>query len=391
MPIKVQRVLIVFGTRPEAIKMAPIVKAFQATRDIDVRVCVTGQHREMLDQVLNLFEITPEYDLNIMKPGQDLTDVTTAILQGLKPVFADFQPDRILVHGDTATSFAATLAAYYHRIAVGHVEAGLRTGNIYSPWPEEGMRRLTGGIADQHYTPTISSLKNLIMENIAPETIFVTGNSVIDALLEVSQRIDSNVNMNADLAGRFPFLDQSKKLILVTGHRRENHGDGFERICKALATLAQRDDVQIVYPVHLNPNVQEPVNRNLKGLNNVHLIEPQDYLPFVYLMKQSYLILTDSGGIQEEAPTLGKPVLCMRDTTERPAAVKAGTVRLVGTSDEAIVSETVRLLDDGLAYKMMSQANNPYGDGKTSQRIVEAVLGLSGALGQQIDSSLQVA
>lgn len=354
MPIKVQRVLIVFGTRPEAIKMAPIVKAFQATRDIDVRVCVTGQHREMLDQVLNLFEITPEYDLNIMKPGQDLTDVTTAILQGLKPVFADFQPDRILVHGDTATSFAATLAAYYHRIAVGHVEAGLRTGNIYSPWPEEGMRRLTGGIADQHYTPTISSLKNLIMENIAPETIFVTGNSVIDALLEVSQRIDSNVNMNADLAGRFPFLDQSKKLILVTGHRRENHGDGFERICKALATLAQRDDVQIVYPVHLNPNVQEPVNRNLKGLNNVHLIEPQDYLPFVYLMKQSYLILTDSGGIQEEAPTLGKPVLCMRDTTERPAAVKAGTVRLVGTSDEAIVSETVRLLDDELAYKMMS-------------------------------------
>ncbi|MDY8626119.1 non-hydrolyzing UDP-N-acetylglucosamine 2-epimerase [Escherichia coli] len=391
MPIKVQRVLIVFGTRPEAIKMAPIVKAFQATRDIDVRVCVTGQHREMLDQVLNLFEITPEYDLNIMKPGQDLTDVTTAILQGLKPVFADFQPDRILVHGDTATSFAATLAAYYHRIAVGHVEAGLRTGNIYSPWPEEGMRRLTSGIADQHYTPTISSLKNLIMENIAPETIFVTGNSVIDALLEVSQRIDSNVNMNADLAGRFPFLDQSKKLILVTGHRRENHGDGFERICKALATLAQRDDVQIVYPVHLNPNVQEPVNRNLKGLNNVHLIEPQDYLPFVYLMKQSYLILTDSGGIQEEAPTLGKPVLCMRDTTERPAAVKAGTVRLVGTSDEAIVSETVRLLDDELAYKMMSQANNPYGDGKTSQRIVEAVLGLDGALAQQINSSLQVA
>lgn len=391
MPIKAQRVLIVFGTRPEAIKMAPIVKAFQAARDIDVKVCVTGQHREMLDQVLNLFEITPEYDLNIMKPGQDLTDVTTAILQGLKPVFADFKPDRILVHGDTATSFAATLAAYYHRIAVGHVEAGLRTGNIYSPWPEEGMRRLTGGIADQHYTPTISSLKNLIMENIAPETIFVTGNSVIDALLEVSQRIDSNVNMNANLAGRFPFLDQSKKLILVTGHRRENHGEGFERICKALATLAQRDDVQIVYPVHLNPNVQEPVNRNLKGLNNVHLIEPQDYLPFVYLMKQSYLILTDSGGIQEEAPTLGKPVLCMRDTTERPAAVQAGTVRLVGTSDEAIVSETVRLLDDELAYKVMSQANNPYGDGKTSQRIVEAVLGLSGALTQQIDSGLQVA
>ncbi|MBL0636133.1 non-hydrolyzing UDP-N-acetylglucosamine 2-epimerase [Aeromonas dhakensis] len=391
MPMKAQRVLIVFGTRPEAIKMAPIVKAFQANRKVDVRVCVTGQHREMLDQVLNLFEIEPEYDLNIMKPGQDLTDVTTAILQGLKPVFAEFKPDRILVHGDTATSFAATLAAYYHRIAVGHVEAGLRTGNIYSPWPEEGMRRLTGGIADQHYTPTISSLKNLIMENIAPETIFVTGNSVIDALIEVSQRIDKNLGMKAELAARFPFLDQSKKLILVTGHRRENHGDGFERICKALAILAKRDDVQIVYPVHLNPNVQEPVNRNLKGLDNVHLIEPQDYLPFVYLMKQSYLILTDSGGIQEEAPTLGKPVLCMRDTTERPAAVKAGTVRLVGTCDETIVAETVRLLDDELAYQVMSHANNPYGDGRTSQRIVEAVIGLSGALGQQIDSSLQVA
>lgn len=391
MPMKAQRVLMVFGTRPEAIKMAPIVKAFQANRKVDIRVCVTGQHREMLDQVLNLFEIKPDYDLNIMKPGQDLTDITTAILQGLKPVFAEFKPDRILVHGDTATSFAATLAAYYHCIAVGHVEAGLRTGNIYSPWPEEGMRRLTGGIADQHYTPTISSLKNLIMENIAPETIFVTGNSVIDALIEVSHRIDKNVGMKVELAARFPFLDQSKKLILVTGHRRENHGDGFERICKALAVLAQRDDVQIVYPVHLNPNVQEPVNRNLKGLDNVYLIEPQDYLPFVYLMKQSYLILTDSGGIQEEAPTLGKPVLCMRDTTERPAAVKAGTVRLVGTCDETIVAETVRLLDDELAYQVMSHANNPYGDGKTSQRIVEAVLGLSGDLGQQIDSSLQVA
>lgn len=371
--------------------MAPIVKAFQANRKIDVKVCVTGQHREMLDQVLELFEIEPEYDLNIMRPGQDLTDVTTAILQGLKPVFADFKPDRILVHGDTATSFAATLSAYYHRVAVGHVEAGLRTGNLYSPWPEEGMRRLTGCIADQHYTPTVNSLKNLIIENIAPDDIFVTGNSVIDALMSVSHRIDNNTRMNAELAGCFPFLDPNKKLILVTGHRRENHGDGFERICKALAVLAQRTDVQIVYPVHLNPNVQEPVNRNLKGLDNVYLIEPQDYLPFVYLMKQSYLILTDSGGIQEEAPTLGKPVLCMRDTTERPAAVKAGTVRLVGTCDKTIVAETVRLLDDELAYQVMSHANNPYGDGKTSQRIIDAVLGLNGALGQQIDSSLQVA
>lgn len=391
MPTKMLRVLMVFGTRPEAIKMAPIVKAFQANHKVDVRVCVTGQHREMLDQVLNLFDIRPEYDLNIMKPGQDLTDVTTAILQGLKPVFAEFKPDRILVHGDTATSFAATLAAYYHRIAVGHVEAGLRTGNIYSPWPEEGMRRLTGGIADQHYTPTVSSLKNLIMENIAPETIFITGNSVIDALLDVSAKIDGDAALNGELAARFPFLDASKKMVLVTGHRRENHGEGFERICKALAELAKRDDVQIVYPVHLNPNVQEPVKRNLTGFDNVHLIAPQDYLPFVYLMKRSYLILTDSGGIQEEAPTLGKPVLCMRDTTERPAAVKAGTVRLVGTCDATIVAETTRLLDDELAYQVMSHANNPYGDGKTSQCIVDAVLGLGGALGQQIDSSLQVA
>ena len=389
--INKQKVLIVFGTRPEAIKMAPVVKAFQAHEQVDSRVCVTGQHREMLDQVLNLFDIAPEYDLDIMKPGQDLTDVTTAILQGMKPVFADFRPDRILVHGDTATSFAATLAAYYHQVAVGHVEAGLRTGDIYSPWPEEGMRRLTGGIADQHYTPTTRSLKNLIMENIAPETVFVTGNTVIDALLDVSARIDEDQAMSKDLTERFPFIDSSKKLILVTGHRRENHGDGFERICRALRNLASRSDVQIVYPVHLNPNVQEPVNRNLKGLDNVHLIEPQDYLPFVYLMKRSYLILTDSGGIQEEAPTLGKPVLCMRDTTERPAAVKAGTVRLVGTCDQTIAAEVCRLLDDELAYKVMSHASNPYGDGKASKRILEAVLGRDASMSMYIDQEMRVA
>ncbi|MCF1432178.1 MAG: UDP-N-acetylglucosamine 2-epimerase (non-hydrolyzing) [Shewanella sp.] len=386
-----KRVLLVFGTRPEAIKMAPVVKAFNKHENVDARVCVTGQHREMLDQVLALFDITPDYDLDIMKPGQDLTDVTTAILDGLKPVFADFKPHRILVHGDTATSFAATLSAYYHRIAVGHVEAGLRTGDIYSPWPEEGMRRLTGDIADQHYTPTVGSLKNLILENITPESIYVTGNSVIDALLDVSAKIDNDLELNRELASLFPFIDRTKKLILVTGHRRENHGEGFERICKALAELAKRDDVQIVYPVHLNPNVQEPVNRNLKGLDNVHLIAPQDYLPFVYLMKRSYLILTDSGGIQEEAPTLGKPVLCMRDTTERPAAVRAGTVRLVGTCDETIVTETTRLLDDELAYQVMSHATNPYGDGMTSERIVDAVMEEGNALQLQINASQQVA
>lgn len=355
--------------------MAPIVKAFENNNLIDARVCVTGQHREMLDQVLKLFEIKPDYDLNIMKPGQDLTDVTTAILQGLKTVFSKFTPNRILVHGDTATSFAATLAAYYHHIAVGHVEAGLRTGNIYSPWPEEGMRRLTGGIADQHYAPTAGALKNLIMENIPPENIFLTGNSVIDALVSVSNKIEQSSILRKQLESQFDFIDKNKKMILVTLHRRENHGEGIERICNALAKLSQRDDVQIIYPVHLNPNVQQPVKRNLQKLENIYLIEPQDYLPFVYLMKQCYLILTDSGGIQEEAPSLGKPVLCMRDTTERPAAVKAGTVRLVGTCDKAIVSETIRLLDDDVAYQSMSHANNPYGDGKTSQRIVDAVLG----------------
>lgn len=385
------KILIVFGTRPEAIKMAPVVEAFKAHEMIDARVCVTGQHREMLDQVLNLFDITPEYDLNIMKQGQDLSDVTTAIINGLKPVFSEFKPNRILVHGDTATSFAATLAAYYHQIPVGHVEAGLRTGNIYSPWPEEGMRKLTGSLADQHYTPTTSSLKNLIMENIPPETIFVTGNTVIDALLEVSERIDNDKALQTKLGERFPFLSQDKKLVLVTGHRRESFGQGFENICQALKEIAGRQDIQVVYPVHLNPNVREPVNRLLAGLDNVHLIEPQDYLPFVYLMKQSHLILTDSGGIQEEAPSLGKPVLCMRDTTERPSAVKAGTVKLVGTCANTILTEVTRLLDDELAYQIMSHASNPYGDGQSSQRIVQAVLGKDASMSMFIGRDTKAA
>ena len=372
--------------------MAPVVEVFKAHPEVDVRVCVTGQHREMLDQVLTLFNITPEYDLNIMKKGQDLTDVTTAILQELKPVLQEFKPDRILVHGDTCTSFAATLAAYYQQIPVGHVEAGLRTGNKYSPWPEEGMRCLTGSLADQHYTPTTGSLKNLIMENIAPETIFVTGNSVIDALLEVSQQIDNDDALQAKLTENFPFLSdiesRNQKLILVTGHRRENFGEGFEQICQAIREIAARRDVQVVYPVHLNPNVREPVKRILAGLENVHLIEPQEYTPFVFLMKKSYLILTDSGGIQEEAPSLGKPVLCMRDITERPSAVQAGTVRLVGTCMNTIVEEVNRLIEDKLAYQVMSRASNPYGDGRASQRVLQAVLGTDASMSMFIDSEI---
>lgn len=386
------KILIVFGTRPEAIKMAPVIEAFKQQPEMDTRVCVTGQHREMLDQVLELFKITTDYDLDIMKPGQDLTDVTTAILQGIKPVLEEFQPDRVLVHGDTATSFAATLAAYFHRIPVGHVEAGLRTHNIFSPWPEEGMRNLTACLADQHYTPTTDSLKNLIMENIPPETIYVTGNSVIDALLEVSERIDQDKQLQAEIRKNLPFLvdieSGQQKLILVTGHRRENFGEGFEQICQAIQEIAGRNDVQVVYPVHLNPNVREPVNRILSGFDNVHLIEPLEYLPFVYLMKKSYLILTDSGGIQEEAPSLGVPVLCMRDTTERPSAVQAGTVRLVGTCMNAIVSEVTRLLNDEIAYQVMSHAHNPYGDGHTSYRIVQAVLGKDASMSMFIDSKI---
>lgn len=385
------KILFVFGTRPEAIKMCPVILAMRENSKISVSVCVTGQHREMLDQVLNLFDIKPDFDLDIMRPGQDLTDVTTVILQKLKGVLLDVKPNRVLVHGDTATSFAATLAAYYQQIPVGHVEAGLRTGNLYSPWPEEGMRCLTGAIADQHYTPTIDSLKNLLIENIAPKNIFVTGNTVIDALIKVSARIDNEVNVHSELKALFPFIDNNKKLILVTGHRRENHGDGFERICKALGKIAQRDDIQIIYPVHLNPNVQEPVNRNLRGLDNVFLIEPQDYLPFVYLMKQSYLILTDSGGIQEEAPSLGKPVLCMRDTTERPAAVQAGTVFLVGTCDQEIIKQTVLLLDNKQVYEKMSKANNPYGDGRTSYHIIDAILGQESTLLTPLKKSILAA
>ncbi|BBU99303.1 UDP-N-acetyl glucosamine 2-epimerase [Providencia rettgeri] len=368
------KVLTVFGTRPEAIKMAPLVHALAEDTDFEAKVCVTAQHREMLDQVLKLFEIIPDYDLNIMKPGQDLTDITCRILEGLKSVFADFQPDVVLVHGDTATTMATSLAAFYHRIPVGHVEAGLRTGNLYSPWPEEANRKIAGHLAMYHFASTENSRQNLLKESIPDSHIFVTGNSVIDALLWVRDKVMSDQHMMEKLAANYPFIDPNKKMILVTGHRRESFGGGFERICHALAEIAQaHPDVQVVYPVHLNPNVSEPVKRILHDIDNIILISPQDYLPFVYLMNHAYLILTDSGGIQEEAPSLGKPVLVMRDTTERPEAVDAGTVRLVGTDTQKIVKEVNRLLTDDAEYHEMSRAHNPYGDGHACQRILAAL------------------
>jgi len=368
------KVLTVFGTRPEAIKMAPLVHALAQDSEIEARLCVTAQHREMLDQVLQLFAIVPDYDLNIMRPGQGLTEITSRILEGLKAVFAEFKPDVVLVHGDTTTTFAASLAAFYHRIPVGHVEAGLRTGDLYSPWPEEANRTLTGRLASWHFTPTETARQNLLREGLPESRLFVTGNTVIDALFWVRDRVLSDEQLRTTLATRYPFLEEGKKLILVTGHRRESFGDGFERICSALAEIARRHpEAQIVYPVHLNPNVSEPVNRILSDIDNVVLIEPQEYLPFVWLMDRAWLILTDSGGIQEEAPSLGKPVLVMRETTERPEAVDAGTVRLVGTDIQKIVHETTRLLTDEEAWQSMSRAHNPYGDGLACERIVQAL------------------
>jgi len=368
------KLLLVFGTRPEAIKMAPVVKAFQNDARFDARVCVTAQHRDMLDQVLNLFQIHPEYDLDIMKQNQGLTGITCSILSGLESVLQDFKPQRILVHGDTSTTFAATLAAYYQKIAVGHVEAGLRTHNIYSPWPEEANRKLTGALADLHFAPTETAQQNLLDEGVRREAIHVTGNTVIDALVQVKQKIEHDADLSQQLAEHFPFIDQDKRIVLVTGHRRESFGGGFEQICHALQQLSERKDIQIIYPVHLNPQVQEPVNRLLSDIDNIFLIKPQDYLPFVYLMMIADIILTDSGGVQEEAPSLGKPVLVMRDTTERPEAVQAGTVKLVGANQQKIVAGVNQLLDETEAYQAMSYAHNPYGDGLASQRIVEGVI-----------------
>jgi UDP-N-acetylglucosamine 2-epimerase (non-hydrolysing) len=353
--------------------MAPVVQALAACPGIESRVCVTAQHRGMLDQVLSVFHIQPHYDLDIMRPDQNLTSITTMVLEKVGGVFEQFKPDRVLVHGDTTTSFAASLAAYYRRIPVGHVEAGLRTGDIYAPWPEEINRRLTDSIADQLFAPTDGAKANLLKEGVVEKRIFVTGNTVIDALLWTVDRLGKDSILKRAQRARFPFLDPQRKLILVTGHRRENFGDGFERICQALARLAGRPDVQIVYPVHLNPNVQEPVRRLLGKADRIHLIEPLEYLPFVYLMERAKIIITDSGGIQEEAPSLGKPVLVMRAVTERPEAVEAGTVKLVGTDDNAIVAECERLLDDAKAYAAMVKTHNPYGDGQASRRIVEEI------------------
>jgi UDP-N-acetylglucosamine 2-epimerase (non-hydrolysing) len=380
-----KKVMLVFGTRPEAIKMAPVVGALKAAgSEFEVIVTVTGQHRQMLDSVLAVFDIKPDYDLNIMRPGQDLYDVTSRVLSGMREVFSEVRPDIVLVHGDTSTSTAAALAAFYARVKVGHVEAGLRTGDIYSPWPEEMNRRLTGRLANVHFSPTETAKGNLLRENVANSDIFITGNTVIDALMQVKGQIEGSAELDAALketlrgqgydVGR---LSGGRRLVLVTGHRRENFGEGFRNICLALAELSAKygDAVDFVYPMHLNPNVRGPIAETFGGrrLDNMFFIEPVDYLPFVYLMMSSHVILTDSGGIQEEAPSLGKPVMVMRDTTERPEALEAGTVELVGTDMRKIVDGVSRLLDDDALYRERSSRSNPYGDGMSSQRIVEAL------------------
>ncbi|MBN21614.1 MAG: UDP-N-acetylglucosamine 2-epimerase (non-hydrolyzing) [Bdellovibrionaceae bacterium] len=362
-----KKIMLVFGTRPEAIKMAPLVRALKEDPFFEVHVCVTAQHRQMLDQALELFDISPDTDLNLMTPNQTLTTLTQKMIGSLEHVLKEHQPDLVLVHGDTTTTFAASLSAFYQKIPLGHVEAGLRTGNIYSPWPEEMNRKLTGAMATLHFAPTSTAESHLLKENVSKNQIYVTGNTVIDALLFVEKKVKKETYIKE----KFSFLNPEKKLLLMTGHRRENFGQGFLNICEAIQTLSKREEVEIVYPVHLNPNVQKPVYDHLGNLENVHLIDPQDYLPFIYLMNQAYLILTDSGGIQEEAPSLGKPVLVLRDTTERPEAVEAGTVELVGTDKEKIVNAATKLLENPTLYKKMSEAINPYGDGNACKRIAD--------------------
>lgn len=371
---KMKKILFVFGTRPEAIKMAPVIKAFKDEKIFDTKVCVTGQHRQMLDQVLDIFDIKPDYDLNIMELGQDLFDITANVLSGMKNVLSEYSPDLVLVHGDTSTTSATAIAAFYQKIKVGHIEAGLRTGNIYSPWPEEVNRQISGVIANYHFAPTSTSMENLLKENKNKENILVTGNTVIDALFLVLDKIEKDAKLKntilKSISDQYRF-NSDKKIILVTGHRRENFGEGFTNICKALKKIADDNhDVDIVYPVHLNPNVQKPVKNILSNSKNIYLINPLSYENFIYLMSKSYFIITDSGGVQEEAPSLGKPVLVLRNTTERPEALEAGTVKLVGTNFEAIVNESQKFLDDEKEYKKMSKAHNPYGDGSASKRIV---------------------
>ena len=364
-----KKILIVFGTRPEAIKMAPVVSALKANPQYETRVCITAQHREMLDQVLSLFEIVPDYDLDLMTPQQTLVYLSARVLQGISEVLSQLKPDLVLVHGDTTTTSMSAMACFYQCIPVGHVEAGLRTGNICSPWPEEFNRRLTGLVTQLHFAPTEKARLNLLAEKIPIESIDVTGNTVIDALLSVRNRIDNDPYIQAKFKEQFNFLNPSKRILLVTGHRRENFGDGMQSICRALLILSNRDDLEIIYPVHRNPNVTGPVEENLARQPNIHLLEPLDYLSFVYLMQRCTIILTDSGGIQEEAPAFGKPVLVMRDTTERPEAVEAGIARLVGTDASNIVREVTNLLDDESAYQQMSCSISPYGNGTAAQHI----------------------
>jgi len=377
-----KKILIVFGTRPEAIKMAPLVKEFEKYNSFEMKVCVTAQHREMLDQVLEFFKIKPDYDLNIMKSGQDLYDVTSNVLLGMKQVLEDFKPGVVFVHGDTTTTFSTALASFYKQIKVAHVEAGLRTGNIYSPWPEEANRQLTTQITTYHFAPTQTSKENLLKENVPEKSIAVTGNTVIDALFLALKKIDSNPDLKQRIINNIEekidnsqFSILNSQFILVTGHRRENFGEGFLNICEALKTIVKNNpELHIVYPVHLNPNVQQPVFELLSNIKNIHLIEPLQYEEFIYMMNNSYFIITDSGGVQEEASSLGKPVLLMRDTTERPEAAKAGIVKLVGTDKKIIVKEAQKLIDDKIAYEKMSKAHNLYGDGKACKKIVEFII-----------------
>lgn len=369
-----KRVLLAFGTRPEAIKMAPLVRHLQSGEAFDCGVCVTGQHRQMLDSVLGLFDIRADYDLNVMKRNQDLYDLSASIMLGMRDVLDQFRPDIVLVHGDTTTTMAASLAAFYRQIPVGHVEAGLRTGNLLSPWPEEANRKLTSVLTELHFAPTTQAQANLLGEGVREDRIVVTGNTVIDALLMVRESLERNPQLRQSAEARLPPLATGRRIVLVTGHRRESFGEGFERMCSALAQVARRHpDVDVVYPVHLNPNVREPVQRLLSGIANVHLVEPLDYLPFVCLMDRAYLIVTDSGGIQEEAPSLNKPVLVMRDTTERREAIDSGAVRLVGTQERLIADSITELLDDSSAYRAMTGRSNPYGDGNASARIEAAL------------------
>ncbi|EDT03057.1 non-hydrolyzing UDP-N-acetylglucosamine 2-epimerase [Burkholderia ambifaria] len=375
-----KKILLVFGTRPEAIKMAPLVRALKACRDVDAKVCVTAQHREMLDQVLTLFGIKPDYDLNLMRQSQTLTDVTTGILQAIGVVFEDFHPDVVLVHGDTTTTLAVSLAAFYRYLPVGHVEAGLRSGDIWSPWPEELNRRVTDAVSSWHFAPTGQARDNLFSEGIPVGAVVMTGNTVIDALHDVKRMLDHNAELNHTVAAHFPFLEPSRRVVLITGHRRESFGEPFRHFCEALCALANRyRDAQFVYPLHMNPNVREPARALLGDVPNIYLIDPQEYLSFVFLMSRAHFIITDSGGIQEEGPALGKPVLVTRETTERPEAIQAGTARLVGTDQERIIWEASRLFDSESAYEEMSRASNPYGDGHASERIVHALLHMPGA------------